>query len=73
MVSAADIDDGLKVYGFPTTSFGVSFDRLDDVDRIDDGNFDDEVDTAGIPRPQCSDMDFLGVNDICEILIDSSS
>ena len=70
MVPADDINDGLKVDGFPTTSFGVSFDRLDDVDRIDDGNFDDEVDTVVIPRPQCGDRDFLGVIDMIECSID---
>ena len=69
MVPADDINDGLKVDGFPTTSFGVSFDRLDDVDRIDDGDFDDEVNTAGIPRPRCGDTDFFGVNDMIKISI----
>ena len=70
MVSANDIDDGLKVDGFPTTRFGVSFDRLDDADRIDDGDFDDEVDTAGIPRSQCGNTDFLGVINMIECSID---
>jgi hypothetical protein len=73
VVSADDIDNGLKVDGFPTTSFGVTFDRLADVDRINVGDFDDEVDTAGIPRPRCSDTDFLGVNDMIEISIDLPS
>ena len=73
MVSADNIDDGLKVDGFPTTSFGVTFDRLADVDRIDDGDFDDEVNKAGIPRPRCGDTDFLGVNNMIECSIDLPS
>ncbi len=48
-----DINEGLKVEGFPTTHFGVTFDELVDVDPINDGNIDDEVETAGFPRPQC--------------------
>ena len=70
MVSANDIDDGLKVDGFLTTSFGVTFDRLVDVDRINVGGFDDEVNTAGIPRQQFGDTDFSGVIDMIECSID---
>jgi hypothetical protein len=44
--TANDIDEGLKVEGFPTTCFGVTFDELVDVDRISDSNVDDEVKTA---------------------------
>ena len=73
MVLTSDINNGLKVDGFPTTSFGVTFDRLADIDRIDVGGFDDEADTAGILRPQCSDTDFSGVNDMIEISIDLPS
>ena len=73
MVSANDIDNGIKVDGFPTTSFGVTFDRLAAVNQIDNSNFDDEVNTAGIPRLQCGNTDFFGVNDMIEISIDLPS
>ena len=51
--TADDINEGLKVEGFPTTRFGVTFDELVDVNLIVDGDVDDEVETAGFPRPQC--------------------
>ncbi len=51
-----DINEGLKVEGFPTTCFCVTFDELVVVDPIDDGNIDDEVQTAGFPCPQCGNM-----------------
>ena len=73
MVSANDIDDGIKVDGFPTTRFGVTLDRLAGVDRINDGDFNDEVDTAGFPRPRCGNTDFSGVNNMIKCLIDLPS
>ncbi len=36
-----NINKGLKVEGFPTTRFGVTFDELVEVDPIDDGDIDD--------------------------------
>ena len=68
MVSANDTDDGLIVDGFPTTSFGDLFERLSDVDRIDGGNSNYEVDTDGVPLPRCGDTDFLGVSNMIECL-----
>ena len=53
--TADNIDEGLKVEGVPTTCFGVTFDELVDIDRIDDGNVNDEVETVGFPSPRCSD------------------
>jgi hypothetical protein len=68
VVSANNTDDGLIVDGFPTTSFGDPFERLANVDRIDDGDFNDEVDTAGVPLPQCGNTDFSGVSNMIECL-----
>jgi hypothetical protein len=51
VVSANNINDGLKVDGFPTTSFGVIFDRRANVEQIEDGDFNDVVNTAGILPP----------------------
>ncbi len=48
-----DINEGLKVEGFLTTCFGVTFDEFVIIDLIDDGDVNDEVKTAGFPRPQC--------------------
>ena len=48
-----DINEELKVEGFPTTCSGITFDELVDADPIDDGVIDDKVETAGFPCPQC--------------------
>ncbi len=53
--TADDIDEGLKVEGVQTTCFGVRFHELVDIDRIHDGDVDDEVETVGFPRPRCGD------------------
>ena len=68
MVSSKGTNDGLIVDGFPTTSFGDPFERLANVDRIDHGNSNDKVDTAGVPLPRCGDTDFSGVSNMIECL-----
>ena len=68
VVSAKNTDDGLRVDGFPSTSFGDPFERLAYVDRIDNSNSDDEVDTAGVPLPRCGNTDFSGVRNMIECL-----
>ena len=64
MISADNTDDGLIVDGFPTTGFGDPFERLTNVDQINDGESNDEVDTARVPLPRCGDTDFSGVSNM---------
>ena len=49
--TADNIDEWLEVEGVLTTCFGVTFDELVDVDLIDDGDVNDEMETAGFPCP----------------------
>ncbi len=43
---------------------GVTFDGRLDVDLINDGDVDDEVDTAMFPRPRCGNTVFPSVNNM---------
>ncbi len=44
--TADDIDEWLEVDGLPITCFGVACGELVDVDQIDDGDVDDEIEMA---------------------------
>ena len=59
--TAEDINKGLEVEGVPVNWFGVTFDELVDVDRINDGDVDDEVKTAGFQPPRCGNTFFLPI------------
>ncbi len=53
--TADDINEWLEVDGLPITFFGVVCDELVDVDQIDDGDVDDEIEMAWFPGPWCGD------------------
>jgi hypothetical protein len=61
--TADDIDEWLEVDGVPITCFGVAFNELVDVDQIDDGDVDDEIETAWFPGPRCGDPLFPPISD----------
>ena len=60
--TADDIDNFFDV-GDVVNNVGVTFDGRVDVDPIDDGDVNDEVDTAMFPRPRCGNTVFSSVKD----------
>jgi hypothetical protein len=67
-------DDGGIVYTVDDiNNVGVTFDGRDDVDPINDGNFNDKVDTAMFPRPRCGNTVSPSVNDMFRCSVDLSS
>jgi hypothetical protein len=46
VVTADNMDEWLKVDGLSITCFGVACDALVDVDQINDGDVDDEIEMA---------------------------
>ena len=61
-------DTANNIYGV-----GVTFDGRVVVDRIDDGDVDDEVDPAMFPRPCCGNTVFPSVNDMFQCTVDLPS
>ena len=63
VVTADDIDKWLEVDGLPITCFGVACDELVNVDQIDDGDVDDEIEMAWFPGPRCGNPLFPPIGD----------
>ncbi len=66
-------DGGVVVTANSFDDVGVTFDGRLDVDPINDGNVNDEVDTAMFLRPQCGNTVFPSVNDMIGCSVDLPS
>ncbi len=66
-------DGGVDDTADDINNVGVTFDGQVDVDPINDGDVNDEVDTAMFPHPRCGNTVFLGVNDMFRCSVDLPS
>ncbi len=57
-------DGGVVVTANGFADVGVTFDGRLDLDPMNDGDVDDEVDTAMFPHPRCGNTAFPSVNDM---------